>query len=67
VGGVRRPVWSGGYVGAGPSLDGLELCEWFALCDRPAVGTVWHPVLGSVPVCGRCVERLGLELEGGAS
>ena len=35
-------------------------CEWFALCDYPAIGTVAHPVLGDVPVCGRCADKLDL-------
>lgn len=34
-----------------------ELCEWFALCDRPATTYVQHPVLGAVPCCQRCAER----------
>lgn len=29
-------------------------CEWFALCDRAATGTLSHPFLGDVPVCDRC-------------
>lgn len=34
-----------------------EGCAWYALCDRPAVGTVSHPVLGDVPCCQRCVDK----------
>ena len=34
------------------------LCEWFARCGNPAVGTVEHPILGSVPVCARCTRWL---------
>lgn len=34
-----------------------EVCEWFALCDRPAVTRVDHPVLGSVPCCIECAGR----------
>jgi hypothetical protein len=30
------------------------MCEWFALCDRPATDTRPHPILGDVPVCDRC-------------
>lgn len=29
-------------------------CEWFALCDRPAVALLEHPVLHLVPACERC-------------
>lgn len=32
-------------------------CEWFALCDREATGTLPHPALGDVPVCDRCRAR----------
>lgn len=31
-----------------------NVCAWFALCDRPAVTTVQHPILGAVPCCARC-------------
>ena len=37
-------------------------CEWFATCDYPAIGTVEHPVLGAVPTCGRCADKLDLEV-----
>lgn len=36
-----------------------ELCEWFALCDRPATVLVQHPVLGDVPTCDRCAAFSG--------
>jgi hypothetical protein len=32
----------------------LTLCEWFAMCKRPATGTTPHVVLGQVPSCDRC-------------
>jgi hypothetical protein len=38
------------------------ICEWFALCDHEAIARVPHPVLGSVPICQRCAERLDIEL-----
>jgi hypothetical protein len=34
-------------------------CEWFALCDRAADGLRRHPILGAVPICDRCAERIG--------
>ena len=37
------------------------VCEWFALCTRAAVGTVAHPVLGEVPACQHCVDKLDLQ------
>lgn len=35
-------------------------CQWFALCDNQATTTVAHPVLGDVPICARCLARLGI-------
>jgi len=35
-----------------------EPCEWFALCDRPAEGTMPHPTLGLVPICERCRAKV---------
>lgn len=35
-----------------------RVCEWFALCDRPATVLVPHPVLGQVPTCDRCADRV---------
>lgn len=37
-------------------------CRWFARCDRLADGVVRHPILGDVPTCSRCAEKLDLEL-----
>lgn len=33
-------------------------CEWWAMCDRPAVVELEHPILGSVPTCHRCSRRV---------
>lgn len=40
------------------STDGI--CHWFAVCDRPSIGTVQHPMLGAVPTCQRCADRHNL-------
>lgn len=37
-------------------------CQYFALCDNEAVGNVVHPVLGNVPTCQRCADKLDLTL-----
>lgn len=34
------------------------ICEWFALCDHDATKYRPHPVLGEVPICDRCDERI---------
>lgn len=39
-------------------------CAWFLLCDNPANGLRDHPILGPVPICVRCddkVERISNE------
>lgn len=33
-------------------------CEWFALCDRPAIALLEHPVLHFVPACERCRAKV---------
>lgn len=35
-------------------------CEWFALCPNDADGYVSHPIIGTVPTCKRCADKLGL-------
>lgn len=37
-------------------LSAIKLCEWFLMCTREAVGTVSHPIIGDVPVCGPCMK-----------
>lgn len=34
-----------------------QLCEWFAMCARPATVYLPHPILGPVPACGPCARR----------
>lgn len=36
----------------------LVECQWFALCDNPAMTTLAHPVLGDVPICNRCKDKV---------
>lgn len=35
-------------------------CQWFALCTNEATLTVTHPVMGSVPCCQRCCDKLDM-------
>lgn len=35
-------------------------CEYFALCTNEATGTVPNPIIGPVPCCDRCADRVGL-------
>jgi len=41
---------------------GLGVCQWFALCVRPAAGLVEHPILTDVPTCAECAYRFGMVL-----
>lgn len=40
----------------------VERCEWFALCENPAVARIAHPAFSpqGVPTCQRCIDKLGL-------
>lgn len=33
-------------------------CSWFALCERDATDVLDHPVLGGVPICTPCLDRV---------
>lgn len=35
-------------------------CRWFALCRRAATTTRSHPILGQVPICKRCDDKVAL-------
>ena len=35
-------------------------CTYFALCDHEAVGVTEVGILGYVPVCQRCADKLGI-------
>lgn len=34
------------------------ICMWFAKCANPANGLRPHPILGPVPTCKRCDDRM---------
>jgi hypothetical protein len=43
--------------------DGSVVCGWFALCDKPAAGVVYHGPTGDYfPACSSCADKLGLEV-----
>ena len=42
--------------------DGVVICSWFALCDKPATGVVEHPILKYVPTCDDDAAIYGLTL-----
>jgi len=44
------------------TTKGQNMCEYFALCVRPAAGVTAHPVLTWVPTCRECAARFDLEL-----
>ncbi len=47
---VLFPVLGGGFEAAP--------CMWFAMCLRDAVTTMSHPVMGDVPICGECNDKV---------
>lgn len=38
-------------------------CEWFALCANQTTKATTHPILGAVPICDSCAERMEIEPE----
>ena len=36
----------------------MTKCRWFLLCDNPAVTTLPHPILGAVPICQHCKDKM---------
>lgn len=38
----------------------MNKCEWFARCENEATHLVRHVVLGAVPTCERCIQKLDL-------
>jgi len=46
------------FTHAEPIKTAPGACQWFALCDNSAVTTEPHPVLGEVPICQHCADKL---------
>lgn len=36
----------------------MTLCQWFLLCTNEATRLREHPILGQVPICERCDEKV---------
>lgn len=34
------------------------ICKWFLLCENEATTTRSHPILGDVPICKRCDDKI---------
>ena len=56
----KQPTTTRGEPGFRLVIQGE--CQWFALCDNPVAGDVYHSVLGWVPTCSSCAKKLGLTL-----
>jgi len=41
-----------------PQEGGPYRCEYFALCDHDAMVLIPNPILGVVPTCDRCAQRI---------
>lgn len=35
-----------------------QTCQCFLLCNNKATTAIQHPILGSVPACQRCADKL---------
>lgn len=33
-------------------------CQWFLKCTNNATTTMQHPILGKVPICKQCKEKM---------
>ena len=53
----RRSHADAFYVGGCNNVF-AEKCQWFALCENPPTTTLPHPVLGNVPCCNRCADKI---------
>jgi len=34
------------------------VCQWFRDCKKPSETIEFHPILGDVPICKRCSEKV---------
>lgn len=39
-------------------MTGPTKCQWWALCGNDASTTRSHPILGDVPICERCDDKV---------
>ena len=35
-----------------------QVCRWFLRCENPATVTLPHPILGAVPACQSCADKV---------
>lgn len=52
---INARVYPEGHEGD-PKFEAA--CMWWAKCPNPANTVMEHPVLGDVPICKRCAEKL---------
>jgi hypothetical protein len=47
------------------NVDGVPMlvCEWFAKCTNGTLLAVDHPILGKVPCCGRCINKMDIRAD----
>lgn len=39
----------------------MVVCEWFVKCTNGTLKAAMHPVLGAVPCCDRCAQKLDID------